>query len=73
MPDNALSVRLFLGSLAVTAFVLGVNQAGWRHKVLIGSLFVISGISAFSAAFYPKLSVLWPNFTASLDQVASNA
>lgn len=57
----------------VSAFALGVNQAGWRHRLLIVSLFSISGVFALGAIFYPSLSLSWPDFTVSLNQMASNA
>lgn len=73
MSDASLNVRLFLGSIAVAAFALGVNQAGWRHRPLIVTLFGVSGLSASSAIFYPKISVSWPNFAVSLGDIGSDA
>ena len=73
MPNSELSVRLFLGSVCMFAFALGVNQAGWRHRFLIMTLFVLSAISGLGAVFYPSVSGGWPNFTLSLENIASNA
>jgi hypothetical protein len=73
MTEAALSVRLFLGTIAVAAFALGVNQAGWRHRVLVGSLFGVSGLCVIAAIVYPTINVSWPNFTFSLTNIASNA
>lgn len=73
MPNAELSVRLFLGSVCMFAFALGVNQAGWRHRFLIISLFALSAISGLGAVFYPSVSAGWPSFTLSLQNIASNA
>src|ERR1700691_2898076 len=68
-----LTIRLFLGSVFMFSFALGVNQAGWRHRSLIFALFTLSGISGFGAVFYPSISGGWPTFTSSLESIASNA
>src|ERR1700674_4312807 len=73
MSNAELSIRLFLGSVCMFSFALGVNQAGWRHGFLIVSLFVLSGISGLGAVFYPSVSGGWPTFTSSLESIASNA
>jgi hypothetical protein len=72
MSDASLSVRLFLGSIAMAAFALGVNQAGWRHRVLVISLFVVAGLAALAAIFYPSMNFS-PHFSMSLSNIASNA
>jgi hypothetical protein len=72
-PTATLSVRFFLGSIAVSAFALGVNQAGWRHKLLIWTLFIISGVCAIAAICYPSLSNSLPTFAASLTNIGADA
>jgi hypothetical protein len=73
MSNAELSVRLFLGSVCMFAFALGVNQAGWRHRFLIVSLFVLSAMSGLGAVFFPSISAGWPTFTLSLENIASDA
>src|ERR1700730_13787493 len=73
MSDATLSVQLFLGSIAVATFGLAVNQAGGRQRALIVSLFGVSGLSAISAIFYPRINASWPSFSVSLGNIASNA
>jgi hypothetical protein len=68
-----LSIRLFLGSVCMFSFALGVNQAGWRHRSLIVSLFALSVISGLGAVIYPSVGNGWPIFTSSLESIASNA
>lgn len=53
MQGDNLSVFLFLASLAVTFGVAGVSQAGWRHRALIGSLFLIAGFFLVAAVSWP--------------------
>jgi hypothetical protein len=71
--SNVLTVRLFLVSIAVATFALGVNQAGWRHKTLIGSLFTIAAVCVAAAIFFPDINTAWPHFTSSLGNIASDA
>jgi hypothetical protein len=70
---TALTVRLFLASIAMTTFALGVNQAGWRHKTLIVSLFTIAAASLSAAIFFPSMITAWPHLTSSLANIGSDA
>src|SRR5216684_7404835 len=73
MAASDLTVRLFLGSVCMFAFALAVNQAGWRHHALIGSLFALSVISGLAAIFYEPMRRDVPTFASSLEGIAGNA
>ncbi len=44
MSGDDLTIVLFFVGLAITFVVAAMSQAGWKHKVLIVSLFIVAGL-----------------------------
>jgi hypothetical protein len=65
-----LTIILFIGGLAVAFALGGVSAAGWRNRLLISVLFVISAV-LFGAAFsWPWLKTLAPEFSSIVLSIA---
>jgi len=60
MSGDNLTVALFLIDAAITLIGLGISQAGWKHPVLIGSVFVLGVACLFGGVFWPFVKGVSP-------------
>ena len=58
-----LTIVLFLIGAAMTVAGTAMGAAGWKHKIYIGSLFILAGlfaIAAFSWIALPQAKDIYP-------------
>jgi hypothetical protein len=72
LSGDDLTIFLFFVGTAISIAGTAISAAGWRHPVLIGGLFSLSGICLIIGAAWPALKTVSPTVTAIVDQVATN-
>jgi hypothetical protein len=70
--DSSLAIILFFIGTAITIALAAMNAAGWRHPVLIKSLFGLSGFCVVIGVTWPWLNTVSPAFTEIVNQVSTN-
>jgi hypothetical protein len=69
--DN-LTIVLFLIGTAITLAVAAMSQAGWKHPLLIYSLFFLAAVFAAAGLGWPILKTISEPVTATVNQIATN-
>jgi hypothetical protein len=72
LSGDDLTIFLFFVGTAISIAGTAMSAAGWRHPVLIGALFGLSGICLIIGVAWPALKTVSPAVTAIVDQVATN-
>lgn len=67
-----LTITLFLVGLAINFGVAGMSQAGWKHRLLIASLFLLAVTSLATGLGWPWVKGWSPTATAIITQVATS-
>jgi tRNA_anti-like len=72
LSGDDLTITLFFIGTAISIACAAMSAAGWRHRVLIGSLFSLAGVCFFVGVAWPLLKTVSLPATAIVNQVATN-
>jgi tRNA_anti-like len=72
LSGDDLTITLFFIGTAISIACAAMSAAGWRHHVLIGSLFGLAGGCFFVGVAWPWLKTVSLPATAMVNQVATN-
>jgi hypothetical protein len=73
MSGDNLTIALFFVGLAITLISLGISQAGWKHPVLIGAVFLLGFLCLGFGAFWPEIREASPDaFQKPIIQIGTN-
>lgn len=71
MSGDNLNIVLFLVATTITIALAAMNAAGWRHPILIRSLFALAGV-CFVIVAWLVLKFVSPAIAATINQVATH-
>lgn len=72
MSGDNLTIVLFLLGAGITFAMAGVSQAGWKHWLLISSLFALSGIFVAAGLGWPLIKGISPRATLFVTEIATS-
>src|SRR5579872_2615965 len=72
MSGDNLTIGLFLIGTGIAIGLTAMNAAGWRHPVLIQSLFAISCLFILGGFFWSSLKTLSPAVSHVVVQIGTN-
>src|SRR5258708_5192364 len=72
MAGDDLTISLFFVGLAVTIAATGMTQAGWKHRLLIFTLFAVAAVLFGVGAGWHWIKGYWPEASAVAATLATN-